>query len=248
VPEQVVLLHGFGGTRRAWDGVASRLDPESYLPVALDLPGHGELSDAQPTFAACVESVLERAPSRFVLCGYSLGGRIALHVALAAPARVSRLVLVSCSAGIDDPAERAARRASDEQLAQALETEPYERFLERWNSQPLFAADPGWVGELARAEEGRNRPQALAAVLRGIGTGAMAPLWDRLISLKMPASVVVGERDDRYVELGRRMAVSLANAELHVVPGGHRLALENPDALAVVLATGPAPARAPTAR
>jgi 2-succinyl-6-hydroxy-2,4-cyclohexadiene-1-carboxylate synthase len=95
VPERVVLLHGFGGTRHAWDGVAARLRPERYLPLALDLPGHGTMAGERPiTFAGCVAHVLARAPARFALCGYSLGGRVALHVALAAPRRVTRLVLV----------------------------------------------------------------------------------------------------------------------------------------------------------
>ena len=82
-PEAVVLLHGFSGTRRAWDGVVACLSPERCRPLALDLPGHGEYADAHArpiSFAGCVAHVLARAPERFVLCGYSLGGRVALHV------------------------------------------------------------------------------------------------------------------------------------------------------------------------
>src|SRR5919108_976871 len=106
--ETVVLLHGFAGTRDAWDLVADRLDPERYRPLALDLRGHGEAAAKRPiTFAACVADVAAAAPERFVLCGYSMGGRIALHVALAHPDRVSRLVLVASTAGIEDPALRA---------------------------------------------------------------------------------------------------------------------------------------------
>ena len=108
--ESVVLLHGFGGTGRSWDDVVAHL-PERYRPFALDLPGHGDQVDApRPiSFEGCVASVLERAPERFVLAGYSMGGRIALHIALAAPERIERLVLVSTTAGIEDTKERAAR-------------------------------------------------------------------------------------------------------------------------------------------
>jgi 2-succinyl-6-hydroxy-2,4-cyclohexadiene-1-carboxylate synthase len=238
VPESVVLLHGFSGTAHAWDGVSERLEHERYLPLALDLPGHGGQGHAPApiTFEACVQSVLARAPERFALCGYSLGGRVALHVALAAPGRVSRLVLVSASAGIEDPQERAARRRSDERLAQELEHEPFERFIERWRSQPLFAAEPARAGELARADQRRNRPAALAAALRGLGTGAMEPLWSRLPELSMPATVVVGERDAKYLALGRRMAQALPRGELVVLPGGHGLPLELPGELARAIA------------
>jgi len=234
VPENVVLLHGFSGTRRAWDGVAARLHPERYLPRALDLPGHGDAADAERpiTFAGCVEHVLARSPERFVLGGYSLGGRIALHIALAAPERVTRLVLVSTTAGIESASERAARSASDHRLADELEHLPFEDFIERWRAQPLFANEPPEVSVLARQDQRRNRPQALAAALRGIGSGEMTPLWDRLAELEMPSTVLVGDRDAKFLALGERMVKLLPDAELAVVSGGHGLPLENPEAVA----------------
>ena len=238
MPESVVLLHGFSGTHRAWDGVAERLDPERYLPLALDLPGHGEAANARGpggreiTFDSCVEYVLARSPERFALAGYSLGGRVALHIALAAPERVSALVLVSTSAGIENSTERARRRLSDERLAEELESTPFEDFIERWRTQPLFAGEPPAAGSLAREDQRRNRPDALATVLRGIGTGEMESLWGRLAELTMPVTVLVGARDEKFQALGRRMVGLLPDAELVLVPGGHGLPLENPTAVA----------------
>jgi len=248
VPESVVLLHGFSGTRRAWDGVIALLDRERYRPLALDLLGHGRAADSgRPiTFAGCVAAVLAEAPERFTLCGYSMGGRLALHVALAAPARVRRLVLVSSTAGIEEPHERARRREADRRLARQLEEIPFEQFIERWRTQPLFAGDPPEVGALARADQRRNRPERLAAVLRGIGTGEMEPLWDRLARLSMPVTVLVGDRDTKFLALGRRMVGHLPDAELIVVPGGHGLPLENPQGVICALATGPPSAQSPT--
>lgn len=235
MPEDVVLLHGFSGTHRAWDGVMARLSPERYRPLGLDLPGHGEhaAADRQISFAGCVDRVLARAPERFALCGYSLGGRVALHVALAAPERVARLVLVSTTAGIEDESERAERSAADRRLADELERIPFEDFVERWRTQPLFADDPPEVGRLAREDQRRNRPDALAAVLRGIGSGEMAPLWGRLAELTMPATVLVGDHDAKFQALGERMVELLPDAELVVVAGGHGLPLENPAAVAL---------------
>lgn len=240
-PQTVVLLHGFGGTHRAWDGVVALLSRERYRSLAIDLPGHGEAADApRPiTFGGCVEHVLARAPERFVLCGYSMGGRVALHVALAAPERVQRLVLVASSAGIEDERERAARRDSDELLARQLEEGPYERFIECWRCQPLFADEPPEVAERARADQRRNSPPALAAALRGIGTGEMAPLWDRLGELSMDVAVVAGERDRKFRALGRRMVELLPRGELVVVSGGHGLPLESPAGVVQALLAGP---------
>lgn len=239
--ENLVLLHGFSGTRRAWDGVIARLDRECYRPLALDLPGHGSAAVAalggEPlTFASCVTAVLDASPERFVLCGYSLGGRVAMHVALAAPERLARLVLVSSGPGIEDDRERAARRAADRALADQLERLPFDRFIDGWRAQPLFAADPHDVQERARADQRRNDPRALAAVLRGIGAGEMAPLWDRLGDLTMPVSVVVGRRDRRYRAVAGRMIASLRSGRLVVLEGGHALTLENPGGIVRALA------------
>lgn len=240
--DDLVLLHGFGGTRRTWEGVIQALDDRSSAaerrrPLALDLPGHGANADAQRpiTFAGCVRYVLAQSPERFVLCGYSLGGRVALHVALTAPERVARLVLVSSTAGIEDPAERARRAARDRGLAARLERDGIEDFLASWRAQPLFARDPPAVDELASADYRRTPPDALAAVLRGIGTGEMQPLWERLPELSMPVTVLVGERDAKFARIGRRMAELVPNGRLTFVPGGHRLPLESPQALVQAL-------------
>jgi 2-succinyl-6-hydroxy-2,4-cyclohexadiene-1-carboxylate synthase len=238
VPESIVLLHGFSGTRRAWDGVARLLEGERYLPLALDLPGHGELADYERpiTFDGCVEHVLASSPRRFALCGYSLGGRVALNVALAAPERVLRLVLVSTTAGIEDDVERAERRASDHRLAAELETVPLREFVARWRAQPLFAGEPPEVTRLAREDQLRNRADALADVLRGIGTGEMEPLWGRLRELTMPVTVLVADRDARFQAIGGRLAAALPDARVVMAHGGHNLPLENPAAVAGALA------------
>jgi 2-succinyl-6-hydroxy-2,4-cyclohexadiene-1-carboxylate synthase len=238
--ETVVLLHGFAGTRHGWDLVAERLHPERYRPLALDLRGHGDARDARPiTFAAVVADVAAAAPERFVLCGYSLGGRVALHVALAHPQRVSRLVLVASTAGIDDPALRAERRAADASLADDTERGSIEAFADRWMHQPLFAGTPPAAAAHWRADILRNDPAALAAVLRGLGAGAMDPLWDRLGELDgIPVTIIAGERDGRYAAIGRRLASALPGARLLLVPGaGHGLARGGPQAVAAAIAT-----------
>jgi 2-succinyl-6-hydroxy-2,4-cyclohexadiene-1-carboxylate synthase len=236
--ESVVMLHGFGGTHRAWDQVLAHLPAERYRSLALDLPGHGRQVDApRPiTFDGCVASVLDRGLERFVLVGYSMGGRIALHVALAAPERIERLVLISTTAGIEDPDERARRRDADRLLAREIDAGSIEDFVARWRAQPMFAEDPPGVDALARADQSRNRPDGIAAALRGVGTGEMQPLWERLRELRMPVTVVVGNRDVKFHSPGRRMADLLPHATLVIVQGGHVLPLENPTAVAEAIA------------
>lgn len=235
--EPIVLLHGFSGTHRTWDRVVALLDGERYRPLAVDLRGHGAARDRRPIgFAECVADVLAAAPERFALCGYSMGGRIALHVALAAPERLTRMVLIGATAGIDDAEERDERRARDEAVAARLERGTIDEFAATWRDQPLFDGDPEWLAEEARADQRRNDPEALAAVLRGLGTGTMEPLWERLGELTMPVAVMAGERDWKFRRLGKRLTAGLPEANAFVVPGaGHALHLEAPGAVAEVI-------------
>ncbi|HEY7893226.1 MAG TPA: alpha/beta fold hydrolase [Solirubrobacteraceae bacterium] len=234
--ESIVLLHGFAGSHRAFDRIVGMLAPKRYLPLALDLPGHGRSRATRPVaFADCVEFVLDNSPEHFTLCGYSMGGRIALQLALDAPQRVRRLVLVSSTAGIEEPSGRRARVAADARLAARLEQDSYEQFIDDWRSQLLFAGDPPEVDSQARAEYRHNDPSALAEVLRGAGTGTMPSLWHRLQEVAMPVSVLVGTRDRKFQEIGRRMAQALPSGELITLDGGHNLLLENPEGVAEAL-------------
>jgi 2-succinyl-6-hydroxy-2,4-cyclohexadiene-1-carboxylate synthase len=207
----------------------------------LDLPGHGELADSEEaiTFPGCVQSVLARAPERFALCGYSLGGRIALHIALAAPARLRRLILIGASPGIEDPRERERRREQDRRLADSLEREPFEAWIERWRSQPLFAGEGERAAALAREDQRRNDPRALARVLRGLGTGEMAPLWDRLHELEMPVLLIHGSADQKFAAIAHQMAQRIPRAEVLAIEGGHGLVLGNPAAVAAAIQERP---------
>jgi 2-succinyl-6-hydroxy-2,4-cyclohexadiene-1-carboxylate synthase len=239
VPEPLLLLHGFTQTGRGWDEVIRHLDGERYRALAPDIRGHGRAATRRPIdFDACVQDAVDVMPGPCALAGYSQGGRLALHVALAHPDLVTRLVLVSATAGIDDAAERARRRDADAHLAAWLETDGRRmaEVADRWGAQPLFATQSSEVAAKARADRLANDPAHLAAALRGIGTGVMAPLWDRLGELPMPVLVLAGERDEKYVALGRRLTATIPAGRLQIVAGaGHALPLEAPEAVAAAI-------------
>jgi len=234
----LVLLHGFSQTGASWDPVRAALRAAPDPVLAPDLRGHGAASAVRPVSLSAVLADLDALlAAGAALAGYSMGGRIALHSALAHPGRLARLVLIGASPGLADPAERAARRAADEALAARVEAGSIEAFADAWGALGLWAGQPPAVAAAARADRLANDPAGLAAALRGVGTGAMEPLWGRLGELTMPAAVLAGERDPKFAALARRLAAGLPRATLRIVPGaGHALPLEAPDEVAAAIA------------
>ncbi len=232
-------MHGFMGSSADWAVVISALDERFYC-VAPDLPGHGSSVGLTPqayTIEGAAKMLRELLDglgiSRAALVGYSMGGRLALYLALRYPERCSALFLESASPGIEDAAERELRREADEERARRLESDDFGDFLADWYRQPLFAS-------LARREELldqniearlRNDPGELARSLRGVGAGRMPSLWGELAALRMPTLAVAGELDARYVEISARMAALGPRVRAAVVPEtGHNVRLENPEA------------------
>lgn len=232
-----LLLHGFAGTGRSWDLVIQAAADPQWRPKAPDLPGHGAEPIGDATGVGDVAAALAgRYAPVGTLAGYSMGGRIALRMALDAPGCAARLVLVSMSPGIEDAGERERRAAGDLELADRFEQLSPTEVADLWLAGPLFAGDPPEAQERAREQIEACEPAALAEALRRFGPGTMAPMWDRLGELELPVTVVAGERDHRYCAIAERIAEAVPDCELVIVPGaGHALVREVPDELAAIL-------------
>ncbi len=237
----LLLVHGFTGSSEAWgEELLDELASEFRL-LAVDLIGHG-CSDRphEPKRYALASQVRDlcalldsRGVERAVWLGYSMGGRIALGAALLCPQRIRGLVLESASAGLDSDGERRARIAHDETLARRLEDDGLEKFVAYWMGFPLFATQaklgPAAL-ERERERRLRNDPAALAASLRGMGTGVQPSFWKRLHDVRAPALVLAGSEDEKFCALARRMAARLPQAQLELIPGaGHAPHLEQPE-------------------
>jgi 2-succinyl-6-hydroxy-2,4-cyclohexadiene-1-carboxylate synthase len=231
-----LLLHGFSHTGASWEPVIDALGG-AWRVLAPDIRGHGSASEIEPVdLAGVLADLVGLMPERCVLAGYSMGGRLALHLALAEPARVQRLVLIGASPGLADRAERQVRSHSDEDLAACLESSTSEAFAVRWAQTPVLAGLPPAVAERVYADRLRSTPAGLARALRGLGTGALPSLWKRLGELTMPVSLVVGERDEKFQGIAREMAQALPRVQVVVVRGaGHAVHLEAPERVAEVI-------------
>jgi len=183
---RVVLVHGFTQTGRSWGPIATDLGHDHEV-VLVDAPGHGGSAAVRAGLTAGA-ALLGAAGGRATYVGYSMGGRLALHLALDRPDDVEALVLLGATAGIEDEEERAARRRSDEVWAGELEREGIDLFLRRWLAQPLFAGLPAAAADLG--DRRRNTVDGLASSLRLAGTGSQVPRWDELPRLRMPVLVL----------------------------------------------------------
>jgi dihydroxynaphthoic acid synthetase/2-succinyl-6-hydroxy-2,4-cyclohexadiene-1-carboxylate synthase len=249
----LLLLHGFTGSASSWDAhlpeLASRFDV-----IAVDLLGHGE-SDApgDPERYRAERQVADLVAlldaldiQQAAVLGYSMGARLALALALAHPERVTRLVLESGSPGIAGGEARAARSASDDALAARIETGGIGAFVDEWERAPIFASQarlPVGSRRTHREQRLQNRPEGLAASLRGFGQGVQPPLHDRLHELPMPVLLIAGAEDAKYAGMAGEMATIIPDARVEIIDNaGHTPHLEQPErfrqAVRAVLETG----------
>ena len=110
-----------------------------------------------------------------MLCGYSLGGRLALRAAVRAPGRYRGVITIGASAGIEEPVARAQRAEADERLAGWMETMPIEEIVTVWERQPLFADQSDALVDEQRPGRLSHDPHALALLLRTAGQGVLDP-------------------------------------------------------------------------
>jgi 2-succinyl-6-hydroxy-2,4-cyclohexadiene-1-carboxylate synthase len=228
-----LALHGFTQRGTMWAEVAAAAGGEWVTP---DLPGHSlRPVRSWEEAVAGVSALLRAVPEPRFLVGYSMGGRLALAVAL-----VDRLAVLSASAGLADGAERECRRARDAALAEHIEKVGVAAFVDEWLARPLFAGlvvrGPQWQAADRAARLG-SEASGLAGALRELGPGTQPYLGDRLAELAMPVLLAAGDADAKYAALAEEMGRQIPRATVALAPGaGHALVGERPSEVASLLA------------
>lgn len=241
----LVLLHGFMQTSATWKFVAPELAQQRCV-YALDFVGHGSSDkphDAAPyAYDAAVGAVgafLEEvacvhpethATRKAHLMGYSMGGRVAVQVALQNPQKVYSVILESCGLGPADVEERALAEQRNADWASKLRRDGIEEFVALWEELPLFATQKQRnLTEKLRAERLANDPEAMALCLEGMGKHAMPLEADTVGSLAityLPVKYLWGSKDTTC----QRPAHQLSHEGFDVTAFdvGHNVHLEAP--------------------
>lgn len=241
----IVLLHGFTGSTKTWQQIVPELS--DFHVVTVDLIGHGQ-TDAPDNVAyysmeaqtGLLEALFEKLGlKRFILLGYSMGGRVALSYAVRYKERIDMLFLESASPGLELEEERAARKLADDALAEKIIGNGIASFVDKWENIPLFASQKllsNVVQQEIREERLMQCEIGLAGSLRGIGTGVMPPVWHALPQLQFPVVLLTGSLDEKFEKLAEKMQERLQNGRhVSIFGAGHAIHVENPTKFATIV-------------
>ncbi|MBI1937407.1 MAG: 2-succinyl-6-hydroxy-2,4-cyclohexadiene-1-carboxylate synthase [Ignavibacteriales bacterium] len=234
----VLFLHGFTGCAEDWKFIFDKLPPR-FCPVAIDLIGHGKSSKTDnPEYYSTdshvyqLNAIIKKLKlSKIILCGYSMGGRVALSFAVKYPKKISALILESASPGIEDFNSKKERVEFDLLLADKIRKEGIESFMEFWFNMPIFES----LKEIPNYDEIKNnRAQndviGLSNSLSGFSTGLMPSYWKKLDKLKFPALLISGSNDIKYTTTNSRMRTLIKNSRHEIIENcGHNTHLEKPE-------------------
>ncbi len=246
IQPSILFLHGFLGSGRDFDGAIAHLT-DQFCYITVDLPGHGQTrvegGDEQYTIVSTAKALVQwldeiGIPHCF-LVGYSMGGRLALYLAIHFPQRFPKVMLESASPGLKTKQERQERLQRDFQLADQLEAD-FPSFLTQWYQQPLFQSlqqHPEFEQMMQRRSQ--NYPSEIAKSLRYLSTGRQPSLWSLLETHRQPLLLLVGGRDRKFCQINQEMAEHCPTACLTIVPEcGHAIHLEQPAVFANWVQTG----------
>lgn len=222
----ITLLHGWGFNRAIWEETARTLTDHAQVNC-IDLPGHGHspIPTGSYTIEHLADLIAETLPPQGNIVGWSLGGMVAMQIALHHPAKVKRLILVGSVARFvrdDDwcyalaPAVLQAFAASlNEDLPQALQ-----RFLALQTHHSDNSRET--LRKLRELINASPTPHP-AALQGGLKILQHVDLREQLPNLQQPTLMILGQRDTlARPQSAKQMLALLPNAQLEIIKGaGH---------------------------
>ncbi len=201
-------LHGFLGLPSDWTMFNFIDYPMEINHSELDFNSWSQLCNSEVAFCS----------GKNILLGYSLGGRLAMHMLLSAPTLWDAAIFVSAHPGLDCDRERESRLVSDQRWARHFLEEPWDDLMCAWNENAVFGGFPLLH---PRIEKDYDR-KILAQQLSHWSLGKQEFLLDRLKKLSIPTLYIAGQRDKKFTAIAEKFrevgSVSIIPEAAHRVP------------------------------
>lgn len=219
----IILLHGFISDHTSFHIVESTLRNKGLNVITIDLPGHGHDESSYDEIwsmdfiVSKIKEVIDYLElDKIYLHGYSMGGRVALSFAVQYPELLSGLILESASPGLKDSSDKQNRIEVDYNRATRIQEIGLQQFVEEWSKLPLFNSQSILsTGERERIKQMRlsQNPNGLSKALKDYGTGSQPSNWHHLNTMNVPTCIIVGQKDEKFIQIGKQMNESIKNSK-----------------------------------
>ena len=226
----LVLIHGAGDNLNMWYHQVPFFS-KSYRVISYDVRGFGQTDSPAMEYSMSLfgedtyqlMKALGVAEGYFL--GYSMGGRIALELAINHPEMVKTLILANSSIGLTPPSpESVERRRVTLELLEKGDMEKTAEMMTTNAFSPDFKSKNRSEFNRYMKVKLQNKPSGFALVMRALS----AP--PDISKVKCPVLLVVGDKDlSMGVEQGKQAQAAIPGAKLVILPTGHAAAVESPD-------------------
>lgn len=232
----LLMMHGFMGSGNVFEPLIEKL-LTCCNPLTIDLAGHGKTDTPDDAAFYTAErqckqlhSVLNRINLYpLFIYGYSMGGRLAFQLLTRYPETIAGAIIESAHCGIADKRERSIREALDEERAIEIKSD-FRKFTKTWSALPMFKDTPAVMQNVYSNILSSQKPERMAASLRGFGAGVMPPVCERLQYINVPVQLIAGSLDDAYVRRMKHIEKLNPAFSLEVVPScSHRVHACHPE-------------------
>ncbi len=236
----IFFLHGFAGQADDWSFLFKKVLDLNFYPIAIDLIGHGKSDKPDDKNLYTEESLILQLHNvihkiclgKFILCGYSLGGRLALSYASTYNLNIKALILESATPGINEPQSQIERVNNDKLLAKKIKDEGVEKFFEFWYNIPLFQSlklqNEIVLSNLIKKRT-NNSVIGLSNMMVGFSQGNMSSKWKLLHNINSKTLLLSGSLDSKFTNINSQMNELLKYSTYYIIDkAGHIPHLENP--------------------
>ncbi len=230
-----LFLHGFLGSNNSWNEIVKLFKKFS---ITIDITGHEknffehkDINYSIDNWCCELKNQLDKESIQSInLCGYSMGGRLAICFAQKYPSLIKNLILESTTPGIISKEEKMIRLNSDFMLCYNIVSD-YNKFILEWEQLSLFKNQfkknkNGFINQ--RKIRLSHNPLQISKSLQVFSQGKLADYYSSLPKFSFPINIITGRFDKKYTSIGKQIDSLCKNSTHYILDCGHNVHLEEP--------------------